>query len=202
MHKVVLIDFEASEEELMMNYNIRGEKQLEVTPAIREHAEKRLGRLERYFEDTAGANVNMNMSVRADKMHKVEVTVTMKSLVLRAEDVNRDMYAAIDLVIEKLERQIRKHKTKVNRKWREQSPKDLFTPATLAESVPSDLGREDELEIVRTKRFGLKPMSAEEAVLQMNLIGHDFYVYADAETNDTHIVYKRKGGKYGLIQAN
>jgi len=184
-----------------MNYSIRGEKQLEITPAIREYAEKKLGRLARYFEDTSDVNAHVNMRVRPDKTHKVEVTITMKQVVLRAEEASRDMYAAIDLIVEKLERQIRKHKTKVNRKWREKGKADLF--AGILPGVSEEPAvEEDELQIMRTKRFALKPMDAEEAILQMNLIGHDFFIYSDAETNDTHIVYKRKDGKYGLIQAN
>jgi len=108
------------------------------------------------------------------------------------------MYAGIDLITDKLERQIRKYKTKVNRKFRELKSNDLFvsTPA----QATKDEADEKELEIVRTKRFDLKPMDSEEAILQMNLLGHNFFIYTDAETNTTNIVYRRKDGKYGLIE--
>ena len=99
-----------------MNYNIRGEN-IEVTPAIREYVEKKIAKIERYFTETPDANVNVNLKIYNDKKAKVEVTIPMPNLVLRAEEVNADMYAAIDLITDKLERQIRKHKTKVNRKF-------------------------------------------------------------------------------------
>ncbi len=178
-----------------MNYNIRGEN-ITITPAIREYAEKKIGRLERYFEQAINSTVNINMKVQPDKKQKVEVTIVMKHLVLRAEETTSDMYAAIDLISEKLERQIRKHKKKVNRKWREKGKEDQF----VAVSEAADSQEEDELEVVRTKRFDLKPMDTEEAILQMNLLGHNFFVYNDTETDDTHIVYKRDDGRYGLIQ--
>ncbi len=180
-----------------MNYNIRGEN-LTITPAIREYTEKKIGRLERYLEQAANANVHINMKVNPDKTAKVEVTITMRQLVLRAEEKTSDMYAAIDLISEKLERQIRKHKTKVNRKWREKGIEDLFTVATAEASTSED----EEIEVVRTKQFDLKPMDTEEAILQMNLLGHTFYVFSSSESDDTNIVYKRDDGRYGLIQVN
>ena len=181
-----------------MNYNIRGEN-IEVTPAIREYVEKKVAKLERYFNETPEANVNVNLRFNQDKTSKVEVTIPMpNSLVLRAEETNTDMYAAIDLIVDKLERQIRKHKTKVNRKSREKGDIGLtFTNAV----IENNEYEEDELEVVRTKRFDLKPMDNEEAILQMNLLGHSFYVYTNADTNRTNVVYKRKDGRYGLIEA-
>src|SRR6056297_2522164 len=101
-----------------MNYNIRGEN-IEVTPAIREYIEKKIAKLDRYFTESPNANVSVNLKVFQDKKSKVEITIPMKDLVLRAEELHEDMYAAIDLITDKLERQIRKHKTKVNRKFRE-----------------------------------------------------------------------------------
>jgi ribosomal subunit interface protein len=180
-----------------MNYNIRGEN-IEVTPAIREYVEKKVAKLERYFSETPEAKVNVNLRFNQDKTSKVEVTIPMPHLVLRAEETNDDMYAAIDLIVDKLERQIRKHKTKVNRKFREKGDNVVtFTP--VPENVDYD---EDELEVVRTKRFDLKPMDSEEAILQMNLLGHSFYVFTNADTNRTNVVYKRKDGRYGLIEAH
>ncbi|WP_046174401.1 ribosome hibernation-promoting factor, HPF/YfiA family [Domibacillus indicus] len=181
----------------MMNYNIRGEN-IEVTPAIREHVEKKISKLERYFTETPNANVHVNLKTYNNTNAKVEVTIPMKNLVLRAEERNPDLYAAVDLITDKLERQIRKHKTKVNRKFREKGePQDYF--AVQADNGAAD-DENEELQVVRTKQFDLKPMDSEEAILQMNLLGHDFFIYTDAETDGTNIVYKRSDGKYGLIE--
>ncbi|RDU37594.1 ribosome-associated translation inhibitor RaiA [Neobacillus piezotolerans] len=182
-----------------MNYNIRGEN-IEVTPAIREYVEKKISKLDRYFTETPDSNVNVNLKVYQDKTSKVEVTIPMPHLVLRAEESHEDMYAAVDLITDKLERQIRKHKTKVNRKFREKGDfAALF--ATVNGSDATEFEDED-LEVVRTKRFELKPMDSEEAILQMNMLGHNFYVFTNAETNQTNVVYKRHDGRYGLIEAH
>lgn len=182
-----------------MNYNIRGEN-IEVTPAIREYVEKKISKLERYFTETPESNVNVNLKVFQDKTAKVEVTIPMPHLVLRAEESHEDMYAAIDLITDKLERQIRKHKTKVNRKFREKGEFAAMF-ATLSQSETNEFD-DEELEVVRTKRFELKPMDSEEAILQMNMLGHNFYVFTNAETNQTNVVYKRHDGRYGLIEAH
>lgn len=180
-----------------MNYNIRGEN-IEVTPAIREYVEKKIAKLDRYFTESPNANVSVNLKVYQDKKSKVEITIPMKDLVLRAEELHEDMYAAIDLITDKLERQIRKHKTKVNRKFREKdSLKDYAPIFTEVEQLED----EEDLELVRTKSFDLKPMDSEEAILQMNMLGHSFYVFTNAETNQTNVVYKRNDGRYGLIEA-
>ncbi|WP_066315084.1 ribosome-associated translation inhibitor RaiA [Bacillus sp. FJAT-29814] len=177
-----------------MNYNVRGEN-IEVTPAIREYVEKKISKLERYFTEAPDAKVNVNLRFNPDKTSKVEVTIPLPQLVLRAEETNGDMYAGIDLITDKLERQIRKHKTKVNRKFRETGTVPFQV------SSNSEVHDEEDLEVVRTKRFDLKPMDSEEAILQMNLLGHNFYVFTNAETNRTNVVYKRKDGRYGLIEA-
>src|SRR3954467_12347163 len=183
-----------------MNYNIRGEN-IDVTPAIREYIEKKITKLERYFTETPNANVNVNLKTYSDKTAKVEVTIPMQNLVLRAEEAHNDMYAAIDLISDKLERQIRKHKTKVNRKVREKGGVDaLFTNAAAEPGSPI-IEEENDLEVVRQKSFDLKPMDSEEAILQMNLLGHNFYVFTNADSNRTNVVYKRKDGRYGLIEA-
>jgi putative sigma-54 modulation protein len=182
-----------------MNYNVRGEN-IEVTPAIRDYVEKKISKLERYFTEAPEAKVNVNLRFNQDKTSKVEVTIPLPNLVLRAEETNIDMYAGIDLISDKLERQIRKHKTKVNRKFREKGD----FPVTFATSENADLVEtdEDDLELVRTKRFDLKPMDSEEAILQMNLLGHNFYVFNNSDTNRTNVVYKRKDGRYGLIETH
>ncbi|WP_459501838.1 ribosome hibernation-promoting factor, HPF/YfiA family [Bacillus sp. C1] len=178
-----------------MKFNIRGEN-IEVTPALKEYVEKKLSKLERYFDTFP--EIKVNLKVYSDKQ-RVEVTIPFTDLLLRAEETHSDMYAAIDLVVDKIERQIRKHKTKVNRKLREKgSAKTAFIltePAATQEEV-----YEDELELVRTKRFDLKPMDVEEAILQMDMLGHNFFVFTNADTNETNVVYGRKDGKYGVIE--
>lgn len=180
-----------------MRINIRGEN-LEVTKALREYVEKKLSKLERYFDTPPAADANVTLSIVKD-LHNVEVTIPLQGVLLRAEEKNTDMYASIDLVIDKLERQIRKHKTKVNRKFgRSGGLRKLFAEGA---DLPQDLEEEDdELEVVRTKRFAMKPMDVEEAILQMNLIGHNFFVFANMDTNEINVVYKRNDGKYGLIE--
>ncbi|MFE8696523.1 ribosome hibernation-promoting factor, HPF/YfiA family [Cytobacillus sp. FJAT-53684] len=182
-----------------MNFNIRGEN-IEVTPAIREYVEKKIAKLERYFTESPDATVHVNLKTYQDKTSKVEVTIPMPNLVLRAEEVHDDMYAAIDLITDKLERQIRKHKTKVNRKFREKGNlPEMFV--TLDESERTPIEDDHDLELVRQKSFDLKPMDSEEAILQMNMLGHNFYVFTNADTSLTNVVYKRKDGRYGLIEA-
>jgi putative sigma-54 modulation protein len=185
---------------LLMKYNIRGEN-LEVTNAISEYVEKKIGKLERYFESSPTSEVHVNLSVFNDQQ-RIEVTIPMQDLLLRAEEKHRDLYAAIDLVLDKLERQIRKYKTKVNRKLRQAgAPKYMF--AEMEKQIfNTAVAEEDdvELDIVRTKRFDLKPMDSEEAALQMDMLGHSFFVFRNAETNDTNVVYRRNDGRYGLIE--
>lgn len=185
-----------------MKFNIRGEN-LEVTAAIRDYTEKKISKLERYFDTPPASDVHVNLSVYNDEQ-KIEVTIPMTDLLLRGEVQHVDLYAAIDLVVDKLERQIRKYKTKVNRKFRKDgSPKHVFAELEQeANSIATEEEDDDELEIVRQKRFNLKPMDSEEAVLQMDMLGHAFYVFTNADTNDTNVVYRRKDGKYGLIEPN
>jgi len=179
-----------------MKFNIRGEN-IELTSAIRDYVEKKVSKLERYLTKTHDTIAHVNLRFNPDKTSKVEVTITQPQLVIRAEETNLDMYAAIDLILDKLERQIQKYKTKVNRKLRGNAENAaIFT----SESDETDI--EESFEIVRTKQFDLKPMDSEEAILQMDLIGHSFYVFTDAKTNQTHVVYKRKDGQYGLIEAS
>ncbi|WP_138419457.1 ribosome hibernation-promoting factor, HPF/YfiA family [Aquibacillus sediminis] len=182
-----------------MKYNIRGEN-VEVTGAIKEYIEKKVGKLERYFDTPPTSDVNVNISVYNDEQ-QIEVTIPMTNLLLRAEEQHIDLYAAIDLVVDKLERQIRKYKTKVNRKFRQKgSPKHVFAELE-KEAVAVQEEEEDEgIDIVRTKRFDLKPMDSEEAILQMDMLGHAFYVFTNANSGDTNVVYRRKDGRYGLIE--
>ena len=180
----------------MLKFNIRGEN-VEVTESIRDYVIKRISKLEKFFEDNVEANAHVNLKVYPNKTFKVEVTIPLPYLTLRAEETSSDMYGSIDLVTDKLERQIRKYKTKVNRKSREKGYKNMdFVPDVEDEPVS------DDLKIVRTKQISLKPMDPEEAVLQMDMLGHDFFVFEDAETNGTSVVYRRNDGRYGLIEIN
>jgi putative sigma-54 modulation protein len=182
-----------------MKYNIRGEN-IEVTGAIKDYVEKKIGKLERYFDETPSTDVHVNLSVYNDEQ-RIEVTIPMTNLLLRGEVQHEDLYAAIDLVADKLERQIRKYKTKINRKSRQNgAPKHVF--AEMEKEVTNEEDTSDEFEIVRTKRFDLKPMDSEEAILQMDMLGHSFFVFHNAESGETNVVYRRKDGRYGLIEPN
>lgn len=189
----------------MLKYNVRGEN-IEVTQAIREYVEKKVGKIEKYFNDVPEASAHVNLKTYSDKTAKVEVTIPLPYVVLRAEETSPDLYGSVDLVVDKLERQMRKYKTKINRKNRrsqgvdapQPTNPDLWADLDLDDSDDEDLSAS----IVRTKRLSLKPMGAEEAVLQMDMLGHNFFIFEDAETNGTSIVYKRKDGKYGLIETD
>ena len=188
-----------------MRYKIRGQR-LEVTDALREYIEKKLSRLERYFETPPQTDVHVTLSVIKDQ-HVVEVTIPLPGIVLRAEERSEDMYASVDLVVDKLERQIRKHKTKINRKFRQTGLEKGVFKETAVNGAAGKNGAalaededEEEYEVVRVKQFELKPMGVEEAILQMNMVGHNFYVFANAETQQVNVVYRRNDGRYGLIE--
>jgi putative sigma-54 modulation protein len=175
-----------------MKINIRG-RNMNVTPALQEYVEKRLNRLDKFFNSSLEAQVTLDV---IKENHIVEVTISIDGLLLRGEEATADMYASIDLVSDKLERQIHKYKTRINRKLRQKGIKGLnekYFPAHV---------EEDEVEpvVVKTKRFVIKPMPIEEAILQMNLLGHDFFVFNNADTEDMSVLYKRKDGNYGLIE--
>ena len=180
----------------MLKVNVRGEN-IEVTSAIREYVEKKIAKLDKYLDQNVSATAHVNLKTYPDKTAKVEVTIPLPYLVLRAEETSADMYGSIDLVTDKLIRQIRKHKTKVNRKSREKG----FDYVDFA-TDENDENEEKQIEIVRTKNIAVKPMDSEEAVLQMEMLGHNFFIYKDADTNDINIVYRRRDGKYGLININ
>ncbi|KIL36704.1 sigma-54 modulation protein [Cohnella kolymensis] len=184
-----------------MRYTIRGQR-MEVTEALRDYVEKKLSRLERYFEAPPESEVHVTLSVTKGQQ-AVEVTIPLPGALLRAEEKRDDMYASIDFVVDKLERQIRKHKTKMNRKFRQTGTSILFKEEAINGNSVSTLthDEEDELELVRTKRFNMKPMDVEEAILQMNMVGHNFYVFANTDTKEMNVVYRRNDGKYGLIES-
>ena len=174
-----------------MKYNIRGDKMV-VTDAIRDYAEEKLGKLEKYFKDDE-ITANVLTRVRGSSQI-VEVTIPTSKFVLRSEEENEDLYAAIDLVSDKLERQIRKNKTRLNRNVKENIKEFNF------DYVLEDDEEEAKEKIVRRKNIEMKPMDEEEAILEMELLGHSFFVYKDMDTNNTCVLYKRKDGDYGLIE--
>ena len=165
-------------------------KNIEITNALRETVEKKLSKLERFFNPNVGATATL--SVHKNKQ-TIEVTIPFNGVILRGEETTEDMYASIDMVLDKLERQIRKQKTKLQRKIHDDSLRFQHIP----DYVKND---NKDSHIVKTKKFAMKPMSSEEAVLQMELLGHNFFVYQDSDTQEVNVLYKRKDGNYGLIE--
>lgn len=166
-------------------------KNVEVTDGLRNVIESKLSKLEKYFNKEVEAKATLSVE---KSRQIIEVTIPINGSILRAEETTDDMYTSIDKVVDKLTRQLRKHKTKMENR---NSKFDTIR----FENIPY-LNEEDssEAKIVKTKRFPLKPMSAEEAVLQMELLGHNFFVYTNGETEEINVVYKRKDGNYGLIE--
>lgn len=173
-----------------MKFIISG-KNIEVTEALHTAVEKKLKKLGKFFN--TGTEVFVTLSVEKNRQ-LIEVTIPFNGNVLRAEEFSGDMYTSIDKVIDVLERQIRRYKTKIEKGLHEKA----FVPENF--SFADDIEEENEFKIVRTKRFAVKPMSVEEAVLQMNLLGHAFFVFSNADTNEVNVVYRRKSGNYGLIE--
>ena len=174
---------------MIMNY---AGKNMEVTNALREVTEKKLSKLDKYFQKDIEGNVTFS----TQKNRKIiEVTINLPGTIIRAEESSDDMYASIDKAIDILERQIRKHKTKLQKRYQNGETIRFENVEPLSKDYSNDKPK-----VVKTKRFGLKPMSSEEAILQMELLRHNFFVYMDADTDDVSIIYKRKDGDYGLIQ--
>lgn len=172
-----------------MKYIISG-KGIDVTEGLKSAIYDKLGKLERYF--TPSTEVHVTLSVERERQ-RVEVTIPMKGNIIRAEEVSDDMYVSIDLVEDIIERQLRKHKNKIIDKKQSGSG---FSETFVQEEYEED----DAIRITRIKHFSLKPMDPEEACVQMDLLGHAFYVFRNAETDEVCVVYKRKGGEYGLIE--
>ena len=172
-----------------MRYIISG-KNIDVTDGLRDAIYEKIGKLERYFtEDT---EVHVTFSVEKERQ-KIEVTIPMKGNIIRAEEESTDMYVSIDLVEEIIERQLRKYKNRiVERKQAGHGLSQAF--------VEEEGADEEEIEIIRSKRFAIKPMDPEEACVQMELLGHDFYVFRNSETDEVNVVYRRKKNAYGLIE--
>ncbi|MBR1506812.1 MAG: ribosome-associated translation inhibitor RaiA [Eubacterium sp.] len=173
-----------------MNYIISG-KNIDVTEGLKEAIYDKLGRLEKYFnEDT---KMMVTLSVEKERQ-KIEVTIPMKGHIIRAEQVSDDMYVSIDMVVEIIDRQVTRYKKKLIDKEQDAA---FFQDNFIDEEVDYD---EDEIQIIRSKRFAVKPMYPEDACVQMELLGHSFYVFRNAETDEVNVVYKRKGNTYGLIE--
>ena len=173
-----------------MKFNIRGSK-LEVTDSIKQYIEEKIGRLDKYFENPDNITANVLIKLRGNDQ-VVEATINANKFILRAEEANKDLYASIDKASDKIERQIRKNKTRMNKKIN----KDLVREFIL------DFDEQDENDnvIVKRKVIEDKPMSEEEAILQMELIGHEFFAFRNVDTKDINIIYKRKDGDYGILE--
>ena len=174
-----------------MNFIISG-KNIEVTPGLKDSVISKLGKLERYF--TPDTEIIVTLSVEKDRQ-KIEVTIPVKGDIIRSEQTSTDMYVSIYLVEEVIERQLRKYKNKLIARHQEGS---AFKQEFFEEEPAIDSN--DEIQIVRTKKFGIKPMFPEDACVQMELLGHDFFVFSNAETEEVNVVYKRKNGTFGLIE--
>lgn len=176
-----------------MRYNIRGER-VEITDAIESYIKDKIGKLDKYFENPEDISANVVIKVRG-KEQKMEITVPAMHYTLRSEESHDDLYAAIDLTVDKLERQIRKNKTKINSKIKKNMIQNF-------EMDLVDNFEEDESEVLKRKRVDMKPMSEEEAILQMNMLGHSFFVFKNTDTESICVLYIRKDGNYGIIETN
>lgn len=171
-----------------MKVTIIGRK-IDISEGLRGYSEKKLKKLEKFFNEETEAQVTL--SVQRERQ-TAEITIFQNGMVYRAEDTNGDMYASIDRVVDLIERQIRKNKTRLEKRLRE----NAFIVKT-DDNIPEE---ESDFKIVKSKKHAIKPMSPEEAILQMNLLGHEFYIFRNAASEETNIVYKRKDGNYGLIE--
>ncbi len=172
-----------------MNFVIVG-KNIEVTPGLKSAVEDKIGKLERYF--TPETEIHVTLSVEKERQ-KIEVTIPVKGSIIRSEQVSNDMYVSIDLVEEIIERQLKKYKNKlVDQKQSANFFKKEF--------IEKEYMEEEDIQIIRNKKFDIKPMYPEDACIQMELLGHNFFVFCNAETDQVNVVYKRKGNTYGLIE--
>ena len=167
-------------------------RKMDLTTGLKEYVEKKLTKLDKFFDEDAEAKITMSVE---KTRQKIEATIHSHNTIYRVEQVTSDMYVTMDKIIDDMERQIRKNKTRLEKRLR----KDAFIDMGVTE-IPVE--EETEFNIIKTKTFTTKPMSNEEAILQMNLLGHTFFVYKNAETEKNNIVYKRKDGNYGIIEIN
>ncbi len=167
-------------------------RNIEVSEGLREHVEKKISKLEKFFDQVQEAQVTLSVE---KERHIVEVTVPVNGMILRGQEESSDMYASVDMVVDKLEKQIDKYKTRLFKRFRGNGAKGKPVIETAPIVEEADEGR-----VVKVKRFIVKPMVVDEAILQMNLIGHDFFVFFNSDSEDVNVVYKRKDGNYGLIE--
>lgn len=172
-----------------MRITITG-RNIDITDGLRSAVEDKLSKLEKYF--TPDTDVFVTLSVEKERQ-KIEVTIPVKGNIIRSEQVSNDMYVSIDLVEEVIERQLKKYKNKL-------VSKQQNAASFRKEFIEKEVSADDEIQIIRTKRFGMKPMYPEDACVQMELLGHNFFVFCNAETDQVNVVYKRKGNTYGLIE--
>ena len=177
-----------------MEIVIHGDK-LKVTQAMNDYIKEKLGKLDKYLKDTDSVRANVIVNVKNHEQ-KVEITIPLKSYILRTEESKEDFYAAVDKATDKLERQIRKNKTRIMSK----KTKNDYDFA-LSEIEDTDDYKEDDSKVIKRKKIDIKPMDEEEAILQMELLGHQFYVYKDSNTNKMAVIYKRNDGNYGVIES-
>ena len=173
-----------------MKFIISG-KNIDITPGLKAAIEDKIGKLEKYF--TPETEVQATLSVEKERQ-KIEVTIPMKGNIIRSEQVSNDMYVSIDLAAGVIERQLKKYKNKFR------ADQQAGAASLRTDFIDKDEVQDDEIKIVRTKKFDIKPMYPEDACVQMELLGHDFYVFCNAETDEVNVVYKRKGDTYGLIE--
>lgn len=174
-----------------MKLNIRGSK-IEITDAIKSYLESKVQKLDKYFENPEEISANIVAKTKGIEQ-TIEITIPIKKAILRVEESNKDLYSSIDLAVDKLERQIRKNKTKIKQKNNKEKF-DMFIDFEVEEE-------NEELEtIVKRKTIDMKPMSEEEAILQMDLLGHEFFIFKDSDTENNAVLYKRKDGNYGIIE--
>ena len=175
-----------------MEIIIHGDK-LKVTDAMKEYIEEKLEKLNKYLENSENVRASVIVKVKNHEQ-RVEITIPLKAFILRSEESKDDFYAAVDKTIDKLERQIRKNKTRI-------MSKQVKTNKDFSMSAFADEEDLDDKKILKRKKVEVKPMNEEEAILQMELLGHQFYMYKDSETNQPAVVYKRTDGNYGVIES-
>lgn len=176
-----------------MKFNIAA-RNMELTDGLKSAVEEKLSKLDRYFKDDT--TINVTMSVEKDRK-KIEVTVPVKGHIIRSEQITNDMYASIDMVLEVIERQMRKYRTKLANRYQHSKEQVEFAEEYLDPAADED---DEEIKIIRSKKFGIKPMYPEDACIQMELLGHNFYVFRNAQTEEVNVVYKRRDGAFGLIE--
>ena len=168
-------------------------KNIDITDGLRQAVEDKLSKLERYF--TPETDIIVTLSIEKERQ-KIEVTIPVKGNIIRSEQVSNDMYVSIDLVEEVIERQLKKYKNKIIDQKQSAPSLQNFQKEYIEKEIEDD----EDVKIIRTKRFGMKPMYPEDACVQMELLGHNFFVFQNAETEEVNVVYKRKGNTYGLIE--